>query len=97
MSLICKEDLSKDIEETVVFSGKAGHISAELRGASKVVDRIHSAPAVSESHSGCKFCNADKFDGVGLSEEYGVYLSCGNSRPPEHEKFRFCPNCGKKL
>ena len=96
MSLICKEDLLKDIEETVVFSGKAGYVSAEMQGANKVIDRIHSALAVSESHGGCKFCLNDKFESVGLND-HGVYMSCGSSRPPEHEKFRFCPNCGKKL
>ena len=96
MSVICREDLLVDIEATVVFSGRADHVNAEIRGANKVIDRIKAAPALSESHSGCKFCLNDKFEAVGLND-HGVYLSCGNSRPPEHEKFRFCPNCGKKL
>ena len=96
MSLICKEDLLKDIEETVVFSGRASHVSAEMRGANKVIDRIKAATALSEDHGGCKFCLNDKFESVGL-DDHGVYLICGSSRPPEHEKFRFCPNCGKKL
>lgn len=96
MSLICKEDLLKDIEETVVFSVREGTVSAEMRGANKVIDRIKAAPTLSEYYGGCKFCLNNKFEAVGL-DDHGVYLSCGNSRPPEHEKFRFCPNCGKKL
>ena len=94
--LICKEDLLKDIEESVVFSGKLGIAGAEMRGANKVIDRIRVAPALSESRGGCKYCLNKKFVAVGL-DVHGVYLSCGNSRPPEHEKFKFCPNCGKKL
>ena len=78
MSAICREDLLKDIEESVVCSGKVDHANAELRGVNKVIERIRIASAVYESHD-------------------GVYLSCGCSRPPEHGKFRFCPNCGTKL
>ena len=95
MSVICREDLLKDIEESVVFPVSMD-IEAKLHGATKVIERIKAAPALSEDYGGCKFCLNDKFEAVGL-DDHGVYLSCGNSRPPEHEKFRFCPNCGKKL
>ena len=37
--------LISDISETVIFSGKPGHTSAEMRGANKVIDRIREAPA----------------------------------------------------
>ena len=100
MSLICKEDLLQDIAESVVFTVRVGVESAEMRGANKVLDRIHVAPVVSESvdsRSGCKYCNGNTFEAVGLDEYYGVYLSSGYSLPPEHEQFKFCPNCGKKL
>lgn len=99
VSLICREDLLQDIAESVVFSCRVGVESAEMRGANKILERIRVAPAISESpeSSGCEFCQSDKFEAVGLSHDYGVYLSCGLSRPPENEKFRFCPNCGKKL
>ena len=96
MSLICREDLLTDIEETLVFSGKIGVVNAEMRGANKVVDRIKAAPEISDSHGGCVYCENEKFETVGLNE-HGVYLCCGSSVPPVHEKFRFCPNCGKKL
>ena len=41
---IDREALLKDIEESVVFSVRAGHISPEMRGANKITDRIKSAP-----------------------------------------------------
>ena len=40
---IDREALLKDIEESVVFSVRAGHISPERRGANKITDRIKSA------------------------------------------------------
>ena len=36
--------LLKDINESVVFSVRAGYISPELRGAIKILDRIDNAP-----------------------------------------------------
>ena len=42
---INREELLKDIEDSVRFSTRNG-VSAELRGAHKIVDRIRSAPAV---------------------------------------------------
>lgn len=40
---INREELLKDIEDSVRFSSRNG-VSAELRGAHKIVDRIRSAP-----------------------------------------------------
>ena len=44
--LISRSALLADIEESVVFSVKAGQPSAEIRGANKITDRIKVAPAV---------------------------------------------------
>jgi hypothetical protein len=44
--LIDADALMRDIGETVIFSGKPDRVSAELRGARKVVDRIEAAPTV---------------------------------------------------
>lgn len=41
---INREELLKDINDSVVFSTRNG-VSAELRGAHKIVDRIFSAPS----------------------------------------------------
>lgn len=41
---INREELLKDINDSVVFSTRNG-MSAELRGAHKIVDRIRSAPS----------------------------------------------------
>lgn len=44
--LIDVNALRKDISETVLFSGRSGQVSAELRGASKVINRIEAAPTI---------------------------------------------------
>lgn len=44
--LISRSALLADIEESVVFSVKAGQPSAEIRGANKITSRIKAAPAV---------------------------------------------------
>ena len=41
---------------------------------------------------GCALCNWGGLDCVGIDSD-GVYLS----KPPEDERFRFCPVCGKPL
>ena len=66
---INREELLKDIEDSVRFSARNG-VSAELRGAHKIVDRIKSAPTVDvvevvrckdcvnfKSTSNPKYCN----------------------------------------
>ena len=45
MAHIDRDKLLKDISESVVFSGRSGIPSAEVRDANKVIDRIKSAPA----------------------------------------------------
>lgn len=42
---IDREELLKDIEDSVRFSSRNG-VSAEMRGATKIIDRIFSAPTV---------------------------------------------------
>lgn len=44
--LISRSALLANIEESVVFSVKAGQPSAEIRGANKITSRIKAAPAV---------------------------------------------------
>lgn len=46
MRLIDADALMRDIGETILFSGKPDMVSAELRGARTVVDRIEAAPTV---------------------------------------------------
>jgi hypothetical protein len=55
-----------------------------------------------EREKGCEICKDPRtFEGVGVSNKYNdryrVYLCGGISRPPEDERFKLCPNCGKKL
>lgn len=44
--LISRSALLEDISESVVFSGRSGETSAEMRGAHKVTARIKAAPTV---------------------------------------------------
>ena len=44
--LISKNALLVDIRESVVFSGRSGETSAEMRGAHKVTDRVKVAPTI---------------------------------------------------
>lgn len=55
--LISRSALLADIGESVVFSGRSGEISAEMRGAHKVTDRIKAAPTVDAVEVvRCKYC-----------------------------------------
>ncbi len=60
MAHIDRDNLLKDISESVVFSGRSGIPSAEVRGANKVIDRIKSAPAADVAEvvrcKDCKYC-----------------------------------------
>ena len=60
---INREELLKDIEDSVRFSTRNG-VSAELRGAHKIVDRIKSAPTVDVVEVvRCKDCKCLTEDG----------------------------------
>lgn len=89
-----REALLKYIEETVLFSGRPNIVSAEVRGARTVIDRIKSAPTadVVEVMHGkwindgedwfCNRCNhnalCDKMTGIQVASS-------------------ICPNCGAKM
>ena len=47
----------------------------------------------------CELCGGDKLDGVGVGDHFGlrVYLRGGDKKPPENERFQFCPKCGRPL
>lgn len=44
-----REALLKDVSECVIFSGRKGHVSPEIIGANKVIDRIKRTPAADAS------------------------------------------------
>lgn len=48
-----------------------------------------------EAQEPCDLCISGRLDKVGFDDR--VYLCSGNCRPPENEKFRFCPKCGRAL
>lgn len=44
---------------------------------------------------GCELCKSGHLEGAGFDDR--IYLSCGSSRPPENERFRYCPKCSRPL
>lgn len=89
---IDRETLMRDIDETVIFSGRDGRISAEMSGANKVIDRIKIcavadvAPVVHGKWIGkpiAGYCN------IRCSECEEIYYNNG--------KWNYCPNCGAKM
>jgi len=54
MDLIDREELLKDIDETVLFSVRKGEVSGEMRGARKVINRIMAAKKCAASP--CDLC-----------------------------------------
>lgn len=52
-----------------------------------------------EAWGPCKLCEGDKLDSVGFGDHFGlrIYLRGGNNKPPENERFQFCPKCGRPL
>ena len=93
-----REELLKDINETVVFTVRNGVKlpTSEMRGANKVIDRIKSAPTadVVEVRHGEWISN-------GLTQDY-VCSECSGMAPVGCEKEDFyesnyCPNCGAKM
>lgn len=48
-----------------------------------------------EAWSPCELCRGKHLQTVGFDDR--IYLCGGNSKPPENEKFRFCPKCGRPL
>lgn len=44
----------------------------------------------------CGLCDGSALESVGL-DNTGIYFSGGSSRPPQDQRFRFCPKCGRNL
>ena len=44
---------------------------------------------------GCEVCKSGHLEDAGFDDR--IYLSCGSSRPPENERFRYCPKCYRPL
>ena len=96
---INKGDLLKDIEDTVLFSGRPGHISAEARGARKVVERIRSAPVADVVEVRHERWKKDWCDNNLLGHEYEVCTGCGCSMIDTNQFWNslYCPFCGAKM
>ena len=83
---INREELLKDIEDSVRFSTRNG-VSAELRGAHKIVDRIRSAPACDVVEivrcKDCKYFDIEEDDALGTCMGKFICVSLGGEIYPE--------------
>ena len=82
---INREELLKDIDDSVRFSTRNG-VSAEMRGAHKIVDRIVSAPTVDVVEVvRCRDCK--------FAFPYNDYYYCENEDSPfTNSDWAVCPN-----
>ena len=101
---IDRQKLIQDINDSVVFSTRNG-VSAELRGAHKIVDRIYSAPSadvVEVVHAKWEF----EHETYGEMRCSHCKYNCPTERKPDpYEGYQmtdfyvespYCPNCGAK-
>ena len=93
-----REELLKDISESVVFTVRGDKPSLEIRGANKVMDRIKSASTadVVEVKHG-------EWHLLYNCANEGVYCSVCNKKVYKTDyanqkiKSPYCPNCGAKM
>ena len=99
MAYIDRDLLLKDIEESVVFSVRAGVPSPEMRGARKIIDRIENAPTADV---------VEVKHGEWIPVQYTYFglkrYECSECKDDEYwqkryieHKEKYCPNCGAKM
>ena len=98
---IDREALLQDIEQSVVFSARTGTVSAEMRGARKIVDRIRNAPAadVAPVKHG-KWIEVQKENIWNDIVPVLECSACGKYTVGTRgimTKSNYCPNCGAKM
>lgn len=96
--LISRSALLEDIEQTVVFTGRAGVPNAEIRGANKITDRIKAAPAVDLDSLRARAIWRDKAMTVpgAHGQTYRRY-GCTRCKAKVKTKTNYCPRCGAKM
>lgn len=87
-------------EDKIIFRGR-NTVYVPISSIGKCFD-LYSYPSAHidrEAWKPCELCGGDKLDGVGFADHFGlrVYLSGGTNKPPENERFQFCPKCGRPL
>lgn len=96
---IDREELLKDIEDSVRFSSRNG-VSAEMRGAHKIVERIFSAPTVDvdEVVHG-EWVHIKDYGGGKCLGHCSVCWAPQEADNPSviKEVFRYCRWCGAKM
>jgi len=74
MDYIDRKALLEDINETVLFSGRKGEVSGEMRGARKVINRIMAAKKCAASP--CDLCRYNPPSSMG-GKPCGLCPACG--------------------
>lgn len=101
MAHIDRDKLLKDISESVVFSGRSGIPSAEVRGANKVIDRIKAAPAadVAEVKHGywVEWWDDNYLSYCHKCSECGSYPLTKEETMHDEVLSAYCPYCGAKM
>ena len=107
-----REALLRDISESVVVTVRHGKPSPELRGVSKVIDRIKSVPTadVAEVRHGVWLWDVETHGDpmYGVDEDFGYRCSgCeiwadewgvdGDIYEEPPTRLHYCPNCGAKM
>lgn len=88
MAYIDRDLLLKDIEESVVFSVRAGVPSPELRGARKIINRIKNAPTADVVEV--------KYGEWEWDERFSDY-TCSLCHNWDLTTPNYCSNCGAKM
>ena len=78
MDLIDREELLKDIDETVLFTVRKGEVSGEMRGARKVINRIVAAKKCATSP--CDLCRYNPPSSMG-GKPCSVCPACAKDTP----------------
>jgi hypothetical protein len=96
-----RQELLKDITESVVFTVRGESSSLEIRGANKIIDRIKSAPTADVVK--VKHGYWEEYWDDDYMESFHRCSECKNDAPAKRDTYcdqvltNYCPICGAKM